>query len=674
MIVSWNWLTEYVSLDMPVEELTDRLTMAGLNLEGVESVENDTAIDLEVTSNRPDCLGHIGVAREIGVLYDRDTRQPEANCPTVSERTADSVSIDIECPDLCPAYTARVLRGIRIGPSPAWMQERLQAIGVTPVNNVVDATNYVLMECGQPLHAFDLDNLTGSRIVVRRARKDEKLLAIDHREYPLAEDMCIIADAEKPVAIGGVMGGADTEISAGTTNLLIEVANFQPLSIHHTARQLKLHSPSSYRFERKINDQQMDWASRRCCELILLTAGGELLEEPVLAGKIPAWEPEPITLRFSQVLRILGTNVPRNECIEILVTLGLVQSGAATDETATFLPPAWRRDLTREIDLIEEIARIHGYDRIPENRPIPTVAGTRSTSQRVEQRVRRTLTASGFHEALTFSFVAEDTNRMFEADSECETMGITPSAGDYGNVLRTSLVPSLVNCRRDNERHGNVNAELFELSRVYRAPDPRDPSSQPHRIGLVSGRSFRELRGVVDAIAAAINQQADVAMQPADIPQLMPGRGAKVTLNGKHWGWFGELDRDTAGIKELKLRDPVTIAELDLHVLTTIANLNPQSQPIAQHPAIARDLNFILNDDVMWRQLEETVQSAAGEHLESVGFVDQYRGKHIPAGMKSYVLTINYRAADRTLTGEEVDEAQQRIISACEDQLAATLR
>jgi phenylalanyl-tRNA synthetase beta chain len=674
MIVSWNWLSEYVSLDMPVRELTDRLTMAGLNLESIETTGDDTAIDLEVTSNRPDCLGHIGVAREVGVLYNRDVARSKADCPVTSEQTADAVAVDIECPDLCPAYVARVVRGIRIGPSPPWMQQRLQAIGLTPVNNVVDVTNYVLMECGQPLHAFDLDKLSDSRIVVRRARKGEKLLAIDHREYPLADEMCVIADVDKPVAIGGVMGGADTEISPATTNLLIEVANFQPLSIHHTARQLKLHSPSSYRFERKINDQQMDWASRRCCELILETAGGELLDGRVLAGEIPAWDPEPIILRYEQVQRILGIHVPPEQCVAILARLGLEQARTATDEFVAFRPPPWRRDLTREIDLIEEIARIHGYDRIPEDRPIPTVAGTRSTAHRVEQRVRRTLTSAGFSEALTFSFVSEETSRLFQADKECEPLRITPAAGDYGDVLRPSLIPSLVNCRRDNERHGNLNAELFELSRVYRLPEPGAADSQPYRIGLVSGRSFRELRGVVDALAAAVNRQAEVTLQPAEIPQFMTGRGAEIRLNGRHWGWLGELDRDENGLRDLKLRDPVTVAEVDLQQLTTIADLNPQAQPLPQHPAVARDLNFILNEVVTWRQLEETVRSAGGEHLESVSFVDQYRGKHIPAGKKSYVLSVSYRAADRTLTGEEVDGAQQQIIAACKQQLGATLR
>ncbi|MFG0332964.1 MAG: phenylalanine--tRNA ligase beta subunit-related protein, partial [Maioricimonas sp. JB049] len=269
MIVSWNWLKQYVDLDMPLDELTDRLTMSGLNLEEVEPLDGDHAIDLEVTSNRPDCLGHIGVAREIGTLYRKSIRIPAAEVSVGTTKTSELTSVDIECLDLCPQYVARIIRGVRIGPSPDWLKERLEAIGVAPVNNVVDVTNFVLMECGQPLHAFDFDKLEGGRIIVRRARKGEKIVAIDHKEYALPEETCVIADSENPVAIGGVMGGASTEIEDGTVNVLVEVANFQPLSVHHTARMLKLQSPSSYRFERGVDVQQLDWASRRCCELIL---------------------------------------------------------------------------------------------------------------------------------------------------------------------------------------------------------------------------------------------------------------------------------------------------------------------------------------------------------------------------------------------------------------------
>lgn len=673
MIVSVNWLQDYISIDLPAEELAERLTMAGLNLESIEPADGDTAIDLEVTSNRPDCLGHIGIAREIGVLTQQPVTIPPADVATIKQSTSDVASVEIECPDLCPAYTARVLRGVKIGPGPAWMQQRLTAIGVTPINNVVDATNYVLMECGQPLHAFDLGRINGGRIVVRRARKGETLQAIDHREYALSPDMCVIADADWPVAIGGVMGGAHTEINDATRDILIEVANFQPLSIHHTARTLRLHSPSSYRFERRVNDQQLDWASRRCCELILASGGGELLAGSVVAGEIPSWRPDPVRLRAARISQVLGIDVPWNVALEILERLGL-ERVESTTEAASFLPPAWRRDLTREIDLIEEVARIYGYDRIPEDRAIPTVPGTRSLAERIDDRIRTVLTAAGFSEAVTFSFTPETTRRVFERHSEAEPLVIAPSAGDYGDRMRSTLIPSLVACRGENARRGNLNAELFEIARTYLNADSGDPAGQPRRIGIVGGRSYLELRGVIEALARNVRRTAEVTVLPSTISQFLPGRGAEVRINGAPWGVLGELDRDADGVRELKLRDALTIAELDIQPLLDAADLVPQATPVSDYPAVTRDLNLVLDESVEWRQLEEAARAAGGPHLESVRFIEQYRGQHIAAGRKSYVFSLAYRAADRTLTSEEVDAAQQSVIAACRERLGAELR
>jgi phenylalanyl-tRNA synthetase beta chain len=566
-----------------------------------------------------------------------------------------------------------VLRGVKIGASPEWMQRRLRAIGVTPINNVVDATNYVLMECGQPLHAFDLGKLSGGRIIVRRARAGEKLQAIDHREYPLAPDMCVIADANRPVAIGGVMGGAETEITPRTRDILIEVANFQPLSIHHTARTLRLHSPSSYRFERRVNDQQLDWASRRCCELILASGGGEALAGSVVAGEIPQWRPEPVQLRKSRISRILGIDVPWDEALHILERLGL-QRMDANAAAADFAPPSWRRDLTREIDLIEEVARIHGYDRIPEDRPIPTVAGTRSKAERIDERIRSVLTAAGFSEAVTFSFSTPGVQRIFARHPDAERLEIAPSAGDYGDTLRSSLIPSLVACRGENARRGNLDVELFEIARAYLHSDSSDPAGQPRRIGIVGGRSYLELRGVIETLAHSVRRSSEVSMRPSDIAQFIPGRGAEVWLNDALWGVLGELDREADGVRELKLRDAVTVAELDVQPLLDAAELVPQAQPISEFPAIGRDLNFVLDESVTWADLEDFVRKAAGPQLESMRFVEQYRGQHIPAGKKSYVLTLSYRAADRTLTSEEVDAAQKTVIAMCRSQFGAELR
>ena len=600
----------------------------------------------------------------------------------------------IDCPDLCPVYIARVIQGVKVGPSPSWLQQRLRTIGIEPINNIVDITNFVLMETGQPLHAFDFDKLRGGRIVVRRARNGETLQAIDHSEYALTETVCVIADAERPVAIGGVMGGAETEIQASTVNVLIEVAQFAPGSIRSTARTIRtsegskrrigLQSDSSYRFERGTDSQQLAWASTRCCQLILQLAGGVLLDEPLIAGQVAAWKPEPIRLRFARLSQLLGITIPSDRARAILRSLGLTElptaagTGPTTshlaEETAQFVPPSWRRDLTREVDLIEEVARIHGYHHIPEDRPIPIVAGKRSPRERVTERVHHVLTGNGFDESLTFSFTPDDLIEIFDPCPHLEAASVSPAAGEYGNRLRKSLIPSLVAARRDNERKGNLDSRLYELSRVFIAPNPEDPLTQPVQIGLVGGQSFAEMRGVLDALLESVGSRAAITIQPSSVATFLPGHGAEILLDGKRWGLFGELDREAPSLKRFKLRDPLCVAEIALLPLVDVARLIPAADRVNPNPLVMRELNLVLNDEVTWQQLEQAIRSAAGPLLDDVRFVDQYRGKQIPVGKKSYVVGLSYQAPDRTLTGSEVEASQANVITACGKALGAELR
>ncbi|MBS0202214.1 MAG: phenylalanine--tRNA ligase subunit beta [Planctomycetes bacterium] len=679
MLVSWDWLKQYVGLDVSAEVFADRLTMTGLNLEECHDVAGDTCIDFEVTSNRPDCLGHLGIAREAAVVYDKPLKVPAAAPRTGSTAVGPVTSVVNECPDLCAQYHARVIRGVKVGPSPAWLQRRLQTVGIASINNIVDITNYVLMECGQPLHAFDMDKLHGQRIVVRRAKAGEKLQAIDHKEYVLAPDMCVIADADHPVALAGVMGGAETEITAATKNVLIEAALFAPLSIRNTSRRLKLHSDSSYRFERALDPHGPDWASRRCCELILELAGGELLEGSVFAGTRPPEECPPITLRFAQIQRILGMEIPNDEAVRILTALGLTLVGSAAAsysaaETVTFVPPSNRRDLSREIDLIEEVARIHGYDQLPADVNVPLCLSHKSHRDRVVDRVRSTLTGAGFYEAITVSLVSEREHGLFQPRGEVTPLAIDHSDFRETSLLRQTLVPSLLGSRRANERRGTFGAQLFEIAGVHLSADKTLPhtQSEPTMVSFVSGKSFAEIKGVVQELAARVNPSAQIVVRPSSIPQFTEGRGAEVLLNGQFWGWLGELDRSVAG--QLDLRDPVTVAELELSVLESVADLVPKFKPLPTYQSSSRDLNFVLDDPVTWSELESVARGAAGPLLEAIGFGGQYRGKQIPEGKKSYLVTLMYRSPERTLTSEEVEAAQQSVIVACQAQLGATLR
>ena len=673
MIVSKNWLADYVSLPDSVDEMTGRLTTSGLNLEGVEASGEDLAIDLEVTSNRPDCLGHIGVAREVAVLFDRTLEIPAADL-TESDQLCDAAtSVRIDCPNLCHEYHARIIRGVRIGPGPDWLRERLEAVGINSVNNVVDVTNYVMLECGQPLHAFDLDRLNGRRIIVRESGHGEKITAIDQRDYELPAGTCVIADDAGPVAVAGVMGGLNSEISRATTDVLLEVASFDPVSVRTTARALKLHSPSSFRFERRVNRRNMDWASRRCCELILKVAGGTLLKNSVVAGEPLPGKRDAVTLRFTQVNRLLGIEVPAHCCVSILTSLGL-QCMQQTDTEATLIPPAWRSDLTRECDLIEEIARIHGYDQIPDDVPLPVVATTRSRREQTGDRIRGHLTACGFYEALTLSFVSETQLRLFRPHGDHPPVAVDHSTRSLENQLRQSLIPSLLQCRRQNERNGTPDAELFEMARIYLSAGERksEREAEPLMAAIVTARGFLAIKGVVESLVDDLAPSASLEYEPARVSGFAVGRGARMLVNGRSLGFLGELDRSV--IDEVDLQSDVSIAEFDVMLLEELFEPGRRSVPPPRFPAVSRDLNFVLDESVAWAGLVSTARDAGGPLVQEISFGGQYRGSQIGAGRKSYVLSVRFMSANRTLTSEEVDAAVANIVSACEKAHEAQLR
>ena len=672
MIVSWNWLKEYVRLDMPVEELGNRLMMAGLNLESIEDVEGDIAIDLEVTSNRPDCLCHLGVARETAALFGRNWTAPDPQPASRGADIATAAKVAVEAADLCPLYTARLVRGVKIAPSPLWMQRRLKTLGIRPINNVVDATNYVLMECSQPLHAFDFDALHGGQIVVRRARAGEKITAIDQKVYELSADMCVIADAQRPVAIAGVMGGFDTEIGDGTRNVLIEAADFASMTVRATARKLNLHSDSSYRFERGVDRSQIDWASRRCVQLILETAGGELAPGVLTAGEAHPPARAPITLRLSQIPRLLGIDISQAEVERILKVLGLQQHASSRAGEVLFVPPSWRRDLTREIDLIEEAARVHGYEKIPEDAAVPLAISTTTLQDRLSERLAQSLVGAGFFEAVTLTFVDEPLNSLVRPWTQQDPLRVEHSSRQRTNILRQSLVPSLLAARRQNECQGTLNAQLFEIARVFLAAEPGNRQAEPKVLSAVSGRSFGELKGVVEQLLDAINHQVRLTAIPAEGPWFQPGRGAELQVNGQRLGWLGEISHEVRTV--LSLHDSASFFEIDLAVLEPLVQLSPPYTPVPEYPAINRDINFVLDESVSYTELSEVIRTSAGTLLEEVAFSSQYRGPQIPADKKSYVVRLHYRAPDRTLTSEEVDAIQGRVIADCAAKLAAQHR
>jgi phenylalanyl-tRNA synthetase beta chain len=670
MIVSWNWLTDYLRLDMPVEVLTERLALTGLNLESIEDVGGDIAIDLEVTSNRSDCLGHLGVAREISVLFDKRLCVPDPQPATTGAPVETQTWVTVEEGDLCPRFTARVVSGVTVGESPWWLRKRLETIGVKAISNIVDVTNYVMFECGQPLHAYDLDRLSDRRLIVRRARSGEKLTAINNKVYELNPEMLAIADAERPVGLAGVMGGLETEIAPDTTNVLIEAAQFDAMSVRRTSRALGLFSPSSFRFERPLDPEGTEWASRRCAELILEVGGGTLHPGVIDVGR-RTLERTPITLRLDQIERILGIRIDRSTAARILKALGL-ESMVEDERSLTVRPPSWRSDLEREIDLIEEVARIHGYHHIPEDRAVPLTSAPRGPHERVESAVRDFLTGAGFDEAVTFSLVEERLSAPLQPGPASAPLRVDHSSRKRESALRQSLVPSLLSVRLHNESHGQFDAELFEIAHVYIPKDGRDLPNEPTRLAILTGRDFRSLKGVVEGLLRRLHVATRLVARPAEIALFAPGRAAELLLGDIHLGYLGEIDRGQ--LQEFELREACEAAELEFGVLLQEARLVARHHPLPLFPAVVRDLSLELAQDLPWADLSETVVRSAGPSLESIQYLDTFRGGNLPEGQQSVHFSMVFRHPERTLTSEEVEGAVKSVVEGCESRFQAKLR
>ena len=666
------------------DTLVDRLTMSGLNHEGSQTIGQDQQIDLEVTSNRSDCLGHIGVAREIAVLFDGQLNIPNPQPTAEGNAISDAFAVEIDCPDLCYRFTARLIRGVKVGPSPDWLVDRLHTVGIASVNNVVDISNYVMLECGQPLHTFDFDKIQGQKIIVREPVAEESLVAIDHNTYALENGMCVIADSNRAIGLGGVMGGAETEVGEETTNILVEAAFFNPMSIRSTARKLKLHSAASYRFERSINSENIDWASQRCCELILQLAGGELATGMIDEGSSPESR-EPITLRFAQLERILGIPVPPETATSILKNLGFATPHASHPENSegtslTVTPPAWRSDVTREIDLIEEVGRIFGYDKVPDNIAVPMAASVQSHEDRVLRKIRQSMTAAGFDEAMTASLIPQAWSDCFSPwsshpplQSHQAMLGVLDTSWQNMpvNLLRRSLLPSLLEAFRINEYKQNENVELFETARVYLTHAEGLPT-EPVKLGIVSERNYWEVKGVVEALVGMLNHSQHLQAHACDLELLDINYASELMLDGQRLGWLGQISDST---KELfRIKRNATVAELDVNLLNQIATRTAIHGNISPFPAITRDFNFIVDESVRWGDLAESVREASGDLLESIRYKETFRNVEKDGENKKRVLlSVVLRSDAATLTGDQAEATCQGIIQRCQEQQQAEI-
>jgi phenylalanyl-tRNA synthetase beta chain len=667
----------------------------------------DVVYDLEVTPNRPDLNSLIGIAREIAALTGNKLKIPnlsEGRVPRVpdssenipdnlgtrgtrpSDNVGDLISVRIEDTELCPRYTARVIKGVKIGPSPDWLRSTLEKVGIRSISNVVDVTNYVMLEIGQPLHAFDYHLIAKGAdgkptIVVRRAGAGEKFKTLDNQERTLTNDMLLIADETKGIALAGVMGGANTEINNSTLDVLIESAYFSPVNIRRTSKQLGLRSESSYRFERGADLNICDWASQRAAQLILETAGGQLAEGVVDVCPKPA-EPKQIALHFSKSKDLLGIGISHAEQIGFLTKLGLTIAKQEPGE-CTFTIPTWRVDLKREVDLIEEVERLYGVDKVPATPPRGAIGANvfDSVYDQIAE-ARRILTGLGLNEAQGQTLVSSVECRV----SSAEIVALANPLSSDMDVLRPSLLPGLIHSLRHNVSRKNYDVALFEIGRVFTGQNGATTEERRAAIALTGQRSLNfwsgddrdakfgafDLKGAVEEFLEHFGVRGVTFTRRAETTAVFL-ESATIALGGKlPLGELGQLSPALA--KKYDLRDAVFLAELNLDQLLSRRNPAKSFKPLPQFPSIRRDLAMLVPEATTHEAVLQTVRKTKPANLEAVELFDVFRGKHVPEGQKSLAYAFTYRARDKTLTDAEVNAAHLKIVEAFKQNLGATVR
>ncbi|MFQ6122649.1 MAG: phenylalanine--tRNA ligase subunit beta [Dehalococcoidales bacterium] len=645
---------------------------------------SDTIFDLDVTPNRPDCLSVIGIAREVAALTGQSLSLPEVSYEEAAPLIDQQISIEIADPDLCPRYCASLITGIKIAESPKWMQQRLLACGMRPINNIVDITNYVMLEHGQPLHAFDYQKIRGRKIIVRRATDGEIIVSLDGVERALSQDMLVIADEERAVAIAGVMGGANSEVTEATTSILLESANFNPASIHHTGSQLSLSSEACMRFERGIRPELTIPALKRATQLIMQLAGGKVAKglADVYPGKR---DHEPILLSTEKVNRFLGVEFDLDQIVGTLSSLGFHFKPTSSASEVWVIAPYWRSDIQQAVDLSEEVARIIGYDKIPTtmlSQPLPRQNPEPILS--LKQKIRDSLVGYGFQEVITYSLTSlEMLNKLKPEPRPTEPMPLrmaNPMTADQ-EYLRPNLRANLLAVLSANRRHEEGGIRLFELGKVY-LPREKDLPDEPEVLcGLLSGvrlekswqgesglLDFFDAKGVVEGllnqlgVAASFEQSSDQSLHPT--------KQAAIVIGGNRLGVIGELHPKVS--EAFELSDTACLFEINVAALLPFTIGHKMFQPILRFPATVRDIALLVDAQVSHQQVLNIIKSFP--LVNQVAIFDVYSGKPVPVGKKSLAYSITYQSPTHTLTDEEVNEVQQQILSKLSKELGATLR
>lgn len=697
MKVVYNWLKDFVDVTAPPQELASRLALSGTNIASVENGPHGGVIDAEVGSNRPDCLGHLGIAREVGAIYKLPLKPVSPKPKESAAKADDAVKVEIQAPELCGRFTARVIRNVKIQPSPKWLKDRLEASGVASISNVVDISNYVMLELGHALHTFDYDKVRDHKIVVRAAKLREKMRTLDGIEREFDPGICMISDGDgsRAIGIGGIMGGAETEISFSTKNVLIECAWFDPVAVRRAARFLKLHTEASTRFGRGADPEMAELASRRCADLILQLAGGELL-----AGVVDVYPgkraPKKIQVTRKELLRVMGADVPDKQIESSLSALGFApirvdqNRGAEGSLLAAWecTQPSWRAEVEREVDLIEEIARIHGLDKFPPRLPAARQGAARLPHHEAETRLRERLIGLGYREIVTIPHVAEERDALFRP-AEVSPARLANPLSEEASVLKSTGVVTMAAALEWNLNHSQRNARLFEIGRHYRLQG--DKSIETLVLTLGATGEARE-KGIYDA--ARDFSFADLKGALDEIGQLADGRDAsgfswhdggpdwlhaanrgKLHLSNADVGVAGQLVRRVA--ERLKLRQEVFLAELELEPLYTsmkAAKAARRYEPLPRFPAVERDFSLLLADGITFAQISESVRSLNIPEIASIEAVDLFRGKNVPVGKYSLLVRVTFQSREATLTEGQINHFVGKITAVLEHRHGAQLR
>lgn len=687
MKASIKWLKEFVDFSHSPKEIAVALTMSGLEVEALEERDDDAMLEVSVPPNRPDCLSIRGIAREISAILRLPFRDISVSVP---KEEGEPPSVEIKDSVLCHRYASRIIRGVKVGSSPRWISQRLELHGFRSANNVVDITNYVLLEMGHPLHAFDLDRLAGNRIVVKTAGLVNKILTLDNAQKNLAGDMLLIWDADKPVAIAGIMGGLDTEVNSSTVNILLESAYFNPVSVRRTSKAINLSTESSYRFERGADIEGLVSALNRAAQLIAETTGGKLT---AMTDNYPsAIRTVHIPVSLSKINKILGVDIDPSVVRDLLMRLGFEIKRAG--EGITVIPPSFRQDIRRDIDVIEEIARLYGYDKVPATLPairiqtMPQDIGLFPAKYRVIKTIENSMRSSGFSEAINYSFLNPlvfDNLRFSADDNRREVIKIRNPLRKEEEALRTTLIPALLDNVVLNINRGEKSLRLFELARVFLQAGQKLPHESlrlaavylksPHARFLWQGKheGFYEMKGALENLFIKLRIK-NYSFTDLDLcePYLHPGKSCAVSVNGRNIGSLGTLH--PALSENLDITGDMSLFELDIDTLLSDVQSEITYKPLPKYPYVERDISIVVSHDIAVEDIKKVITGIDSSMIEAVNLFDIYTGSPVPEGKKSLAFAVRYRAEERTLTDSEVNELHAKILECLRNSFKAELR